>query len=245
MNINLLTWNIWFDENNRDRRTLHILEESFINKPDFIAFQEVVRETAELIFKHKKDYHVIGYPLTQTYDTLILSKYPCIEWNRYSLPETQMGRNLLIAKFNVYDNISIATFHLESVFNFKKESENNIKIRQLQYINEITPNKCILMGDTNICENFDSSSIGLVDIFDKICQPEAFKNTYSGKSNTNIKRKNLNSRLDRIYLKNISNNINSFFLTGTTPNLFNNFTGKYCHPSDHYGVFSSLSITSL
>ncbi len=255
VNIKLLTWNIWFDENYRQKRTESILEESFIYQPDFIAFQEVVPETSRIILNKKGEYNVIGYPLTQNYDTLILSKYQCVGWNRYVLPNSEMGRNLLIGDFNILDeNISIGTFHLESVFN----KRNNIKINQLQYIAEITPEKCILMGDTNFTEDTQDvlhmnhhQEKRIIDIYEKIGEPLAYKNTYSGILNTNVRNKRYNSRLDRIYLKNAYNNskINSFFLTGIEPNIaildpksINTALNNFIHPSDHFGVFTSISL---
>lgn len=236
MNLSFITWNIWFDELLRKERTKKIMEECLNHSPDFVAFQEVTSETSFIINSLKKDYHIIGYPLRQVYDTLILSKYACVDWRRYELPYSQMGRNLLIGEFNCNDkNISVGTFHLESVFN-----NNIVKMNQLEYIKSIT-NNVVLMGDTNFV--VDEPVLGLVDVFEKIHQPLAFKYTYCGANNSNIRRKSYKSRLDRIYLKNIDCKVSSFFFLGEKPDVYSN--GKVICPSDHFGIFTSISIYNL
>lgn len=230
MDISVLTWNIWFNENQRPQRAKHIQKLSEELIPDFIAYQEVTPDSFNAIKQVNKDYHIIGGPLRQSYDVILLSKFPCLEWNKYPLPNTEMGRNLLIGKFILPNNaiIHVGTFHLESVFPTQK-----IKEEQLEFIQSISPPNSILMGDTNFLKPYQSL---MTDVFVKIDSPIAYNITYSGKTNRNIKNKSHNSRLDRIYLKDFNPKIKSFFLTGIEPS----FNDR--QPSDHYGIYCSLSI---
>ncbi len=236
--LSIITWNIWFDEFERERRTKEILNECFKINADFIAFQEVIPETAYIIEQNRKDYTLIGFPLTQSYDTMILTRYNCLSWDRYTLPNTEMGRNLLVGEFSKEGvRFQIGTFHLESVF-----PQSKLKLEQLNFISAITQENAIIVGDTNLINELEiTTDIILHDIFEKIHRPIAFQYTYSGKTNTNIKNKRYNSRLDRIYTK-TQLNVKHFELIGTKPTLYSNKLNRYIHPSDHYGIYSKLVI---
>jgi endonuclease/exonuclease/phosphatase family metal-dependent hydrolase len=121
--------------------------------PDIVALQEVVPESLEIIIaKMQPTYYIIGVNpsgFPAGYDTLILSKFPPIQWDRYYLPKTKMGRNLLLTTLQTSTRqITVGTFHLESVF-FPKATEE-LKESQLKYIYAISPMNSILMGDTNL-----------------------------------------------------------------------------------------------
>jgi len=231
--IKIITWNIWFHENGREKRTIKILEEILRYDADFIVFQEVTPDSSQIINRMKQNYHIIGYPLMQSYDTLMLSRYLPSSWNRYQLPDTQMGRNLLLAEF-LGPTIQIGTFHLESIF-----PSNILKVKQLEYIREITSQNTILLGDTNFTSPVKIS--GLIDIFEYINEPKAYEYTYCGMTNRNIKRRNLKSRLDRIYVKSIGR-VSSFYLIGTDATYYDEKRNNYYHPSDHYGVISEFTL---
>ena len=242
MDLSFLTWNIWFNEIERSGRAVHILGLSNDLSVDFVAYQEVVRDSCKSLMTgaDKIGYHYIGAPLGQRYDTVILSKYPCVNWSRYVLPRTEMGRNLLIGEFLLPDNrkVHVGTFHLESVF----QSED-IKLEQLAYIEAITPPDCIFMGDTNLITNgvLPRFQNGTRDIFEVISEPMAYQNTYSGATNRNISNRRHNSRLDRVYVKGYNSmRVDKFFLVGTDSDYYYTDMKKYLPPSDHYGVFTTL-----
>jgi hypothetical protein len=114
-----------------------------------------VPESLEIIIaKMQPTYYVIGINpsgFPAGYDTLILSKLPPIEWDRYYLPKTKMGRNLLLATLQTQTRqITVGTFHLESVFLPKTKEAEELKESQLKYIYAISPMNSILMGDTNL-----------------------------------------------------------------------------------------------
>jgi endonuclease/exonuclease/phosphatase family metal-dependent hydrolase len=153
--LTVMTWNMWFDKKNRAQRTETLLNEVRCYDPDIVALQEVVQESLEIIVaKMRPTYYVIGINpsgFPTGYDTLILSKFPPIEWDRYYLPKTKMGRNLLLATLQTQTRqITVGTFHLESVFLPKTKEAEDLKESQLKYIYAISPLNSILMGDTNL-----------------------------------------------------------------------------------------------
>lgn len=226
-----LTWNIWGKKLSRERFD-EIIKVIIEQNPDFFALQEV---PLEILLNFKvKNYYMIGYPFKNSYDTVIFSKHACITWTRYPLPNTRMGRNLLVGDF-ILPNciISVATFHLESEF---KKGSDKLKIMQLKYMFSIVQELTILMGDTNIVskEPIDDISMKATDIFESIGSPKELEDTYSGITNTNICNKLYNSRLDRIYSKVPPKLISKFKLVGSLPI----YDGK--HLSDHYGIIAEL-----
>jgi endonuclease/exonuclease/phosphatase family metal-dependent hydrolase len=144
---------MWFDKKNRAQRTETLLNEVSCYDPDIVALQEVVQESLEIIIaKMRPTYYVIGTISPDIgYDTIILSKFSPIEWDRYYLPKTKMGRNLLLVTLQTPSRqITVGTFHLESVFFPKTKLAEDLKESQLKYIYAISPLNSILMGDTNL-----------------------------------------------------------------------------------------------
>ena len=96
----------------------------------------------------------IGTQFQHSYDTIILSRFQCIRYDRIPLPETQSRRNVLLAQIVLPSEqiLSIGTFHLESVFS-PPQSEL-LKIDQLGVIASILEGKrFIIAGDTNFLDN--------------------------------------------------------------------------------------------
>lgn len=228
MELSLLTWNVWFDEYQKNHRIKVLFKEIQQHSPDIIALQEITQESLLVLntLIQETNYQIIGTPLQHRYDTIILSRFPVLNWQRYALPQSQMGRNLLLAEIAFQKTkIHFGTFHLESIF--RNNEDEQTKIAQLQFIEAITPQNTILMGDTNF-KNTTIPQTSLIDIYEYIERPKAYEYTYSGKTNMHIKNKRMNSRLDRIYLKS-QQTITRFYLTGEEK-----------QPSDHYGVFATL-----
>jgi endonuclease/exonuclease/phosphatase family metal-dependent hydrolase len=161
---------MWFDKTNRTQRTETLLNEVRCYDPDIVALQEVVPESLEIIIaKMQPTYYIIGVNpsgFPAGYDTLILSKFPPIEWDRYFLPKTKMGRNLLLVTLQTPTRqITVGTFHLESVFNRRNNTAEELKESQLKYIYAISPLNSILMGDTNLTPNDEPrSSPNMIDL---------------------------------------------------------------------------------
>jgi endonuclease/exonuclease/phosphatase family metal-dependent hydrolase len=149
---------MWFDKKNRAQRTETLLNEVRCYDPDIVALQEVVQESLNIIIaKMQPTYYIIGTISPDIgYDTIILSKFPPIEWDRYYLPKTKMGRNLLLTTLQTPTRqITVGTFHLESVFNKYANTSEILKESQLKYIYAISPMNSILMGDTNLVKDED------------------------------------------------------------------------------------------
>jgi endonuclease/exonuclease/phosphatase family metal-dependent hydrolase len=159
---------MWFDKKNHHQRTETLLNEVRCYDPDIVALQEVISESLEIIIsKMKPTYYVIGINPTGFqvgYDTLILSKFPPIDWNRYYLPKTKMGRNLLLTTLQTpTKQITVGTFHLESIFNKCANTSEILKESQLKYIYAISPMNSILMGDTNLVKDEEIYPIPFVE----------------------------------------------------------------------------------
>lgn len=131
------------------------------HNPDIIFLQEVPREMIEHFLQMEQYLFHIGTKFQHPYDTLILSRFPCIRYDRFPLPLTQSGRNLLLAQIILPSGkqINVGTFHAESVFN-PPESEV-LKMDQLRFIFSIIPRTphsipFIIAGDTNLLDNKES-----------------------------------------------------------------------------------------
>ena len=152
--INVLTLNINFKglDNNRAQNILALIEQ---NNPDIIFLQEVPRSMIDNFLI--ANYSQIGFSSSNhQYDTVILSRFPCIRYDRIPLPETLSNRNLLLAQVILPEEsqiIFVGTFHLESFFN-PPESEV-LKMDQFLFIRSIIPKNqhFIIAGDTNFLDN--------------------------------------------------------------------------------------------
>jgi endonuclease/exonuclease/phosphatase family metal-dependent hydrolase len=274
--LTVMTWNIWFDKTNRKTRTETLLNEIIFYNPDIVALQEVVEESLEIIIaKMTPKYYIIGMNVhahTHTnshYDTLILSKYPPIQWNRYHLPKTKMGRNLLLTTLQTPTiQISVGTFHLESVFHRHDQNAEELKTSQLKYIYAISPMNTILMGDTNLvadehehqsdpkCEGQMSASANnhLIDIYsmspchcsqtqpsieiDAHCLPVCSFLKGAGATYCGKTNKNIKNKSVQSRLDRIYVKI----LRNSLKIHFYGLTGTFTQPSDHFGVFSQIEI---
>ena len=157
--IEVLTLNINFKDLTPERiqRIIALIQE---HNPTIIFLQEVPHQmVGEFQFP---DYpYRFGEQFQHQYDTLILSKFPCIRYDRFPLPLTQSGRNLLLAQIILPSGkqINVGTFHAESIFN-PPESEV-LKMDQLRFIFSLisrTPHSIpfIIAGDTNLLDNQES-----------------------------------------------------------------------------------------
>lgn len=224
-----LTYNIWFEQKYFQQRIKTLCREIKQYHPDFIAFQEVTKKSLQIIKKSFPQYYFIGEDLNFVYDTLLISKYQPINWDKYLLPRTKMGRSILYGDFLINGEIfKVGTFHLESDF-----SRNNPKEEQFNFITNLFRTKTVIMGDTNLTGYLNTP---FLDAFMQVGEPLKEKYTYS-KTNTNTKSNN--SRLDRIYF-NFETKIKKFQLIGIHPTVITET--KPIHPSDHFGVLTELDI---
>lgn len=142
------------------------------HNPDIILLQEVPREMVEHFLKLNGYSHHFGATFQHPYDTLILSRFPCIRYDRIPLPETQSNRNLLYVQIILPSSqiLSIGTFHCDSVFSPPKSEL--LKIDQLRVIASILKGQSfIIAGDTNFIDNQKTS----IPIFNEQNSPPTYK----------------------------------------------------------------------
>jgi len=124
------------------------------HNPDIVCLQEVPREMVEHFLKMEQYPHHFGATFQHPYDTIILSRFPCIRYDRIPLRKTQSSRNLLLVEIVLpsKQTIFVGTFHCDSVFS-PPQSEV-LKIKQLRVIASILEGKrFIIAGDTNLTDN--------------------------------------------------------------------------------------------
>lgn len=268
--LTVMTWNIWFNKTNRQERTEILLNEIKTYDPDIIALQEVVEESMQIILaKMRPTYYIIGkIDPNIGYDTLILSKFPPIQWDRYYLPKTKMGRNLLLTTLQTpTKQITVGTFHLESVFNHRKNAAEELKNSQLKYIYAISPINSILLGDTNLVQDEDQYPLPSPESPDSPNNPPIIDIYYMSlrqHRHQSISKEDLQSNDESIssdsddleasatYCGQTNKNVKDKTLQSRLDRIyvkikrnslkvhFYGLTGKITQPSDHYGVFSQI-----
>lgn len=269
--LTVMTWNMWFDKTNRAQRAETLLNEVILYNPDIVALQEVVPESLKIIIaKMHPTYYIIGTISPDIgYDTIILSKFPPIEWDRYYLPKTKMGRNLLLATLQTpTQQITVGTFHLESVFLPKTKAAEDLKESQLKYIYAISPLNSILMGDTNLTLPLSERGIPLplsqrgippntepisspyiTDIYEEytVSLPDAhslgvcpFSKGAGAGAATYCGHTN-----KHVKNKSIQSRLDRIYVKIKRNSLkvhFYGLTGTVTQPSDHFGVFAQIEI---
>lgn len=211
--LSVLTFNIWFDELNRNERLFSLINVIQKNSPDIICLQEVIYETYEILKNILKEYTYF-YPnkLELSYGCVIFSKHIMTQTYDKVYPETQMGRNLIAINI-VYNsiNITIATSHFESIFGLINTTKTSQYIHAMKLLNKLYDigSPVIFCSDTNILpseERYFFKDILWVDAYNEVNfdshQEKQWNNyTYDTKHNTNLIKRNIKilpSRIDRI-----------------------------------------------
>jgi len=151
----ILTFNIDFKDLTFERiqEIIALIQK---HNPDIVFFQEVPREMVEHFLQMEQYPYHFGSVFTHPYDTLILSRFPCIRYDRIPLPKTTMGRNLLLAQIVLPSGqtIFVGTFHCDSVFGKTGSGQETLKLDQLSFIGSILEDKpYVIAGDTNMTDN--------------------------------------------------------------------------------------------
>ena len=180
--LSVVTWNVWFDALERERRIRHVLSTMQSTQPDVACFQEL---TASFIAALRQN-----FALNQTYDvfedvsattgasaksygTLVMcKKILAAAFSRHELT-TLMDRELLVVELQLGQGqrACVATVHLESL------NRHSVRVQQMKEIKHIFATKfpaslshspidaspscdpIILCGDFNFCSdsNFGSA----------------------------------------------------------------------------------------
>lgn len=153
--MDVLTLNINFKDLTPER-IQQIIEFILSHNPDIVFLQEVPREMVEYFLQMEQYPHHFGATFQHPYDTIILSRFPCIRYDRFPLPETKSSRNLLLVEIVLpsKQTIFVGTFHLESVFGKTGSEQETLKLDQLSVIGNILKDKpYVIAGDTNLTDN--------------------------------------------------------------------------------------------
>lgn len=219
----VLSYNVWFDETLCLDRTISLVNMIGELKPDVICLQEVRPEIQEILMMLLKEYKFC-FPIniTKKYECIIFSKHPILKCLNYPYKNSTMGRSLVITQIYYNDiDIIIANSHFESLF--KKNIENDVKIKQYQCARTLLDSlyniykNVILCSDTNVLlheeETFDKQFIDN-DWIDAWSIKGNIYNKYTYDSENNIYLKQLKdkyrSRIDRILIKTKNLTIDKF-----------------------------------
>jgi endonuclease/exonuclease/phosphatase family metal-dependent hydrolase len=211
----VLTYNVWFDKKYQVERTNKIIKLVPIYEPDIICLQELT-ETSYKLFENalSETYHIFqvfttvadpyGTGLAFKRETVSLVDKPYY----FDYNNTKMGRRIIGCEAQIAGiKIHFLTTHLESM-------SKNAHLRSLQFDTIKTAisnlDNIIIAGDFNITEKNEEIEKKLAiskleDCWIKIGCPVRIAWTYNSKKNKNItvnNKKNVRSRLDRIYYSN-------------------------------------------
>lgn len=247
-NLVILSWNIWFDDFDKYNRTISLVKNISIIKPDVICLQEVTMEVYEIIkteLNKETKYYYYPENLNKKYECVIISCHELKKPKTYNL-ESNMGRSLIKANI-LYNNesILISTCHYESEFT----NNNYLKIKQFSTVKDILNKKrkkintIIHCADTNISNDFDESMFftsdeqnNWIDVWylnESYIHKKYNNYTYDSYKNdylTNNKKK-YKSRLDRIIFTSSTMDSNYF-------KLYSGKINNLVEPSDHFAIIT-------
>lgn len=254
-NISVLSYNVWFDKENKGKRTVSLVENIKILDPDVVCFQEMTEDVLSYIKKRLTKYYVYPKTLNSVYGCVIISKYPISKTKTYTL-SSNMNRSLLVAKidvlFEILDGdmiraenryILVSTCHYESEFN----NVNPTKIKQFNEVKIILDRlskqygNIIHCADTNITgveqTQYLTNDIEWIDAWIKNGSNNDDCYTYDCYTNDNLMNRKikLRSRIDRTAYR--SNGA----LTCTDFKIVKGVL-DFIQPSDHHGILSTFCL---
>eukprot|EP00002_Diphylleia_rotans_P028013 TRINITY_DN5646_c0_g1_i2.p1 TRINITY_DN5646_c0_g1~~TRINITY_DN5646_c0_g1_i2.p1 ORF type:complete len:282 (+),score=47.54 TRINITY_DN5646_c0_g1_i2:86-931(+) len=247
--IRIVTYNIWFDGFEWERRTQGLIDVLKAANPDVICLQEVTPRVLSTLMKSywiRKNFVMSdsgNFSSVHPYGVLILSRYPAIF--HFIEFKTQMHRKLVVAEANINgQKLAFGSVHLESM--------DSAPIRKLQYMKAhehlLQYDGAILVGDFNMCSTRDfkgppaTENKGLMECFSEYVDvwpflvPDQEGFTHDGKANGMIRHK-YQKRLDRILSRSASWAPVSVSLVGVQP-LDSPLNSVWI--SDHFGLLAEF-----
>lgn len=249
----VLSYNIWFDEEDREVRLValfhEILKQKMVSESPLlaVAFQEVTRDTFPMIYDNMTS---MGYVMCNKiynkpyFDLIfILNCVPIKEYDSIIFENSKQGRvfNWVTIEYAT-EEITLSTSHLESL-----PSSQMKRIEQINHIQKSTKqfsksSSCIFLGDTNLRDEYD---ILIASPWKDAWVEKGTKDnkyTYDAINNKYVScrgKRTKSARFDRIfYHGNI--NIENYDLVGKV--LVDEQTTEHIEISDHYGVTAEFSI---
>lgn len=220
--ISVVTYNVWFDYRDQDKRTAEIILLLRSIGSTVVCLQEVTPKTYPMIESElKKDGYQSCFNNVEQfqkiakigYGVVIFSKQPILSVSVCPFINTRMGRYFIIVKLK---NLSIITTHLESLPQSAKTRQKQIQ----QILESVTLLPSVIWTmDSNLTDTSNDGfpNCGLKDCWIEAGSPEESRFTYVSPK--------YQSRLDRVY-HNTNLSVTNFQLIGNYD----------VPPSDHYGV---------
>lgn len=145
--LRVITWNVWFNEWQRDLRQRALWSELEALDPDVICLQEVVSshlDGPEIHELRDRGFWVSNRRIWG-YDVIVVSRLPVLDSERVPLPSV-MGRELLVVHLDTNPALTVATVHLEST-----NEMTDFRCQQLAEIHKWLENQAdvLLVGDMN------------------------------------------------------------------------------------------------
>lgn len=255
--ISIMSYNIWFDDTDKENRLISLIDIIKQKNPDIICLQEVTPNVSKYLIVALRDrYNVYPSLVDTSYGCMIFSRYRIIHGGEYNYAKTIMGRKLhyIVIEYDavIRHNLVIATSHFES--EFKKINEIKIKqYNQAQHIlNELyNIYGCVVFcADTNILPHeemyYISKDTCWLDTWKENGCENSAKYTYDTKLNLNLKKRNfqkqIRSRIDRIIYRGyklVPLNFKLIKYVEHTKYLNNTHTYE---PSDHFGICADFEL---
>lgn len=239
MSIQVLSYNIWFANDNRIERLESLIATIAHLNPDVLCLQEVTPDVYNILKISLGNYpHYFPNNLNYSYGSVTFSKIKFDEKNEYEFKSSAMGRKLVITRIG---DIVVANTHFESEFR-KNNAEKLLQYDTAKYILDDEYSKgydIIFCSDTNILSFEEKLFFNDEEWKDLWFEKGSFEDehTYDYTTNNNLKNKNVGkyrSRLDRIIYK--LNKCKPLKYT-----LVKGISGMI-EPSDHHGVMGEFAL---
>lgn len=246
----VMSYNIWFEQNNRLERLESLFATIIQSNPDVICLQEVLPDIYTILKSKLKEYpYHFPESINNRYGSVIMSKYNMTNCIDKKFVGSRMGRSLLISSIQFPVSscttvpIVIGNTHFES--EFQKKEANIEKLNQYNYSKQFLDSvhndnsKIIFCSDTNLLaheEDLFFADFKWKDSWkEKGCVSKQF--TYDYFTNNNLREKNVGkfrSRLDRILYRNENLNVMNFSIIEGIDGMI--------PPSDHHGVEATFCV---
>jgi tyrosyl-DNA phosphodiesterase 2 len=157
--LTLATFNVWFDDYEREARCDALLRLLQQCGADIIALQEITHHVHRQILQHpwvRQEFAVsdaTGASFSD-YGVLLLSRLPVLGFEFHDLPTT-MSRKLLLGRVKTgAGDLAVCSLHLESLQEFGLYREEQLE--EIFRILEPEEN-AILLGDFNFCSSWEEN----------------------------------------------------------------------------------------
>jgi tyrosyl-DNA phosphodiesterase 2 len=236
--IRIVTWNVWFDDHQREERGAGLLAELGRRRPHVIALQEVTYPLLATILREpwvRADYQVSDVDVIG-YDVIVLSRLPITRMMTLPLVST-MGRRLVVARLGC--GLDVATVHLESTS--ACATERATQLGAIQPALAEASEDAVLVGDMNFdpAAALESAALdpSFVDVWPAL-RPDEPGYSVDGERNAmsvHAPREARRARIDRVFARSRRWRPEAIELVGTAPI---DRAGTFV--SDHFGLEVTL-----